>query len=68
MKRLKLRGRIIERYGTIGAFCAELGISRATASNVLNGRTTPTWSGIVRWCYALCISPEEAGVFFNTEP
>lgn len=64
MKRLKLRGRIVEKYGTIGKFCKEVGISQTTASNVLNGRTTPTWNGIVKWCYALGISPEESGIFF----
>lgn len=64
MKRLKLRGKIIEKYGTIGKFCKEVGITPSTASNVLNGRTTPTWNSIVKWCYALGISPEESGIFF----
>lgn len=65
MKRLKLRGRIIEKFGTIGAFCEKVGITKSTASNVLNGHTTPTWRGIKKWCDALDIAPEETGVFFT---
>lgn len=67
MERLKLRGKIIEKYGTIGAFCRALGINPGTARNVLNGRTTPTSKKIPKWCEALEIAPDEAGIFFNPE-
>lgn len=68
MKRLKLRGRVVEKFGTIGEFCAKTGFTPSTASNVLNGKTTPTWKNIIKWCYALGISPEEAHIFFTEEP
>ncbi len=35
---LKLRGRIIEKYGTIGAFADEVGISRTQMSKKLQGK------------------------------
>lgn len=64
MERLKLRGKIIEKYGTIGAFCRAIGINPGTAWNVLSGRTTPTRKKIPVWCEALEIEPDEAGIFF----
>lgn len=67
MERLKLRGRVIEKYGTIGAFCRELGINPGTARNVLSGRTTPTSKKIPKWCEALEIAPSEARIFFYPE-
>ena len=68
MERAKLRGRIIEKYGTIGAFCREIGIHPNTATNVLEGRTTPTSKKLPKWCAALDIAQEETGIFFAVEP
>lgn len=68
MERLKLRGRIVEKYGTIGAFAARIGIARNTATNVLSGRTTPTRKMLPIWCEALGIEPEETGIFFTLVP
>ena len=68
MKRLKLRGRIIERYGTIGAFADAIGISRCTATNVLKGKTTPTQKSIPKWCNALDIDLRDVGIFFTIDP
>lgn len=67
MKRLKLRGRIIEKFGTIGAFCERIGIQRGTASSVLNGKTTPTSRMIPLWCSLLDINTEDMGKFFYPE-
>lgn len=67
MDRLKLRGRIIEKYGTIGTFCQEIGISPNTATNVLGGKTTPTSKKLPKWCAALNIAPDEIGDFFYPE-
>lgn len=64
MERLKLRARIIERFGTIGRFAKHIGITPTTASNVLAGRTTPTSKKVGAWCDALQIDPEEIGIFF----
>lgn len=68
MERLKLRGRIIEKYGTIGAFCRTIGIHPNTATNVLDGKTTPTWKKLPVWCEALDIPKEDIGIFFTVEP
>lgn len=67
MERLKLRGRIIEKFGTIGAFCQEIEINPGTARNVLSGRTTPTRKMIPKWCEALEIAPDDIGIFFYRE-
>lgn len=67
MERLKLRARIVEKYGTIGAFCDKLGIAKSTATRVLSGKTAPTSKGITKWCAALEISTEESGKFFYPE-
>lgn len=64
MERLKLRGRIVEKFGTIGAFCQTLGINPGTARNVLSGRTTPTRTKLLKWCEVLEIEPDDVGIFF----
>ena len=68
MKRLKLRGRIIEKYGTIGAFAERIGVSSSTATNVLNGKTTPTSKSMPKWCDALGIDLRDVGIFFAIDP
>lgn len=68
MERLKLRGRIVERYGTIKVFAETIGITPTTASNVLAGRTTPTKRMLPVWCGALGIEPEDTGIFFTLKP
>ena len=67
MERLKLRARIIEKYGTIGRFCASVGISPVTVTNVLAGRTMPNQLAIIGWCHVLSIPEEEANIFFGRE-
>lgn len=67
MERLKLRARIIEKYGTIGRFCASVGISPVTVTNVLAGRTTPHPLAIIGWCHVLSIPEEDAAIFFTRE-
>ena len=67
MERLKLRARIIEKYGTIGAFCKAMAINPGTASNVLSGKTTPTSKKLPKWCMALEIPQEDMGKFFYPE-
>lgn len=66
MERLKLRGRIVERYGTITRFARTIGITNQTATNVLSGVTTPTSKKLPVWCDALGIDANEIGLFFYT--
>lgn len=64
MKRNKLRGRIVEKYGTNGQFAKEIGVSVQTVSNVVSGRSTPTGKKMPIWCAALEIRSDEVGIFF----
>ena len=38
MERLKLRLKILGKYGTIGAFCKDIGYSRVQVSSIISGR------------------------------
>lgn len=67
MERMKLRGRIVEKYGTSLAFAESLGISPATVTNVVKGKTTPKTKRMPAWCKALDIKAEEIGIFFYPE-
>ena len=64
MERLKLRGRIIEEYGTIGAFVDRYGTTYQTVANVLSGKITPKGLTLIGWLTALKIPIEEAHIFF----
>lgn len=64
MERLKLRARIIERYGTLGAFAAKHGTNYQTIANVLSGRITPKGLTLVGWLSALNIPEAEKDIFF----
>ena len=65
MKRLKLRGRIIEKYGTIGAFAKKYGVTQQSVSNVLRGTITPRGFTLAGWMAALEIPEDEAYIFFT---
>lgn len=67
MNRLKLRGRIIERFGTLGAFSEATGISRVTISSVLSGKSTPRPHRLRMWCEILDIDRDDIGAFFYPE-
>lgn len=67
MERLKLRGRIVEKYGTLGAFAEACGVTATTVTNVLAGRNTPTGMARLGWLYALDIPKNEGDIFFYPE-
>lgn len=67
MKRQKLRGRIVEKYGTNLAFADAIGVTPMTVTNVIHGHSTPTAKRMPEWCSALDIAPEEIGIFFYPE-
>lgn len=60
----KLRGKIIEIFGTYGSFADTLNQSAVTVSNKLNGKTQFSQDDIVSWCDALSIPFSEAGTYF----
>lgn len=60
----ELRGRIVEKYGTQGAFAKEIGITKECMSNKMRGKTAFSQRDIVRWCTLLDIDLKEAGRYF----
>lgn len=64
MERLKLKGRIIEKYGTISAFAERFGTTPQTVGNVLRGSITPKGLTLSGWLAALDIPEEDAYIFF----
>lgn len=62
----KLRGKIIEVFGTYGSFAEALDLSIVTVSNKLNGKTQFSQDDIVAWSDMLSIPYSEAGAYFFT--
>jgi hypothetical protein len=63
----KLRGRIIEKFGTLGAFAEAMGWSERTNSLKVNGKNEWKQSEIITATKLLGIKPNEIDeYFFNT--
>ena len=60
----KLRGRIVEKYGSISAFSKHLGKKVQTVSRKLNSDIGFTKDDIIIWCDLLDITKEEIGIYF----
>ena len=60
----KLRGRIIEKFGSIDAFGNKLKISKAQLSKKLNGKAGFSQADIIEWSDILDIDLSEVGLFF----
>lgn len=60
----KLRGRIVEKYGTQRDFAVALGVTEKTVTYKMNGYTPFKQSEIVEWCKLLDIDLAEAHLFF----
>lgn len=67
MNRLKLRGRIVEKFGTLTRFAKETGISATYVCSVLNGKATPKTMSLIGWCTVLDIPENEVPIFFGDE-
>lgn len=63
-KYLKLRGRIIEKFGTYGSFADSIKMSRPTFTCKLNGIRGMSQKDIALFCKALDISKQEIGDYF----
>lgn len=63
----KLKGRIIEKFGSISEFCKALNTSSTAISLKLNNKAGISRSDIIKWSKLLDISPEQYGVFYFTE-
>lgn len=64
----KLRGRIIEKYGTCAAFAADVGLPESGLSNRLNNRVMIDSDEIIQWSRPdkLDIPAEDIHIFFLT--
>lgn len=60
----KLRGRIVEKYGTQAKFAQELGISSTAMSEKMTGKTTFSQRDIEKWRQLLDIDSEDIGKYF----
>lgn len=60
----KLRGKIVEKYGTMGEFSKVLGISDVSLSRKMNGIVAFSHNDIVKWCGLLDIEQSEIGEYF----
>lgn len=60
----KLRGRIVEKYGTNKAFAEKLGLSENSLSKKLKGKTGISQRDIQVWSELLDIDPAEYALFF----
>lgn len=63
-KYAKLRGRIVEKFGTMDAFATELGISKTQLSKKMNGRAGFSQSDIIKSSQLLDIDLNDVGSFF----
>lgn len=62
----KLRGRIIEKFGTIGNFQKHLNISNVVLSKKLNNKVRLSHDDITQWADLLEIPMDQIGVYFFT--
>lgn len=60
----KLRGRIVEKYGTLSAFAEALGTSLVVVSNKMNNKAGFTRADIEKWSGLLDISGMEYDAYF----
>ena len=60
----KLRGRIVERYGTLSQYAEAIGLSLTSLSAKLNRKTDFTGKEIRTWCSLLGIATEDIGAYF----
>lgn len=63
----KLRGRIVEKYGSLQAFSTETGFKYSTLQNKLRSMTYFNQADIVQLMKWLDIGEEEIGIYFFKE-
>jgi len=62
----KLRGRIIEKFGTIGNFQKHLDVSNVVVSKKMNNKVRLSHDDITQWADLLEIPMDQIGVYFFT--
>lgn len=63
----KVRGRIVELYGSISSFSAEIDSTVQTVIAKLNGRSAFKQGDIIKWSNALHIEKDDIGEYFFSE-
>jgi hypothetical protein len=63
----KLKGRIIEKYGTLTEFSKHISISRVALTEKLHNRIKVSRDDILEWSKLLDITQEEMGAYFFSE-
>ena len=63
----KLRGRIVEKFGSQSAFAGKVGCSLSFLSQYLNGKKVLDQRTIDKWVEALEISIDEIPAYFFTK-
>lgn len=63
----KLRGRVIEKYGSMEAFAETLGISRVSLSKKFNNKSGISREEILEWSALLDIPKGDIGAYFFVE-
>lgn len=66
MRYNKLRGRIIELFGSQEKFAKELGISRVSVSKKMNGKSGFSQKDIIKWAKLLKIDSKNYDTYFFT--
>ena len=62
----KLRGRIVEIFGSQALFSKKIGLSEQSVTAKLAGRSMFSQSDIITWCNALDIDQNDIGLYFFT--
>ena len=62
--RSKLRGRIIEKYGTAKAFARVIGKTEQTVTAKMTGKSGLSQEDIIEWCNILDIGANEIPIYF----
>ena len=62
----KLRGRIVEKFGSQAEFSKYIGQSEQIVSAKLAGNSSFTQDNIIAWSWALDIDQHDIGVYFFT--
>lgn len=65
LKYPKLRGRIVEKFGTLNNFAKATGKSKVTISKKLNRKVAFSTKDIRTWANLLDISDNELRIFFE---
>ncbi len=62
----KLKGRIVEIFGSQALFSKRIGVSEQTITAKLAGRSKFSQDDIIDWCNALDIDQHDIGLYFFT--